>query len=145
MLHTDKWLDCDLQRTDPASRQRGHPTDRTTYSRHKLLKRKQYLVKCRQSGLDTKAYIHSDWLTVGRKVTLTLGFANSAKRQARPLIREGAQQRQESNHHRVTNFRSWEPEAAQHQDTLTDLSSVLTWLLLWLWGLFCNTIKPIPL
>jgi hypothetical protein len=25
-VHTDKWLDCDLQRTDPASRQRGRPT-----------------------------------------------------------------------------------------------------------------------
>jgi hypothetical protein len=43
--------------------------DKTTNSRPKHLKRKQYLVKRPQSGLDAKTY----WLmTVSRKVTLTL-------------------------------------------------------------------------
>jgi hypothetical protein len=41
--------------------------DRTTNSRPELLKRKQYLVKRPQSGLDTKTY----WPTVSRKVTST--------------------------------------------------------------------------
>jgi hypothetical protein len=132
-VHTDKWLDCELQRTDPTFRQRGRPTetrqqisdpnawkgsniwsnvhkvgstprhtdwltdwlsavnwlwltkdrpglsseraphrDRTANSRPKLLKRKQNLVKRPQSGLDTKTYWLTDWLTDCRKVTLTL-------------------------------------------------------------------------
>jgi hypothetical protein len=62
-VQTDKWLDYDLQRTE-----RGRPSERTENSRTKLLKRKKYLVKRPQSGLNTKTY----WLTVSRKVTLTL-------------------------------------------------------------------------
>jgi hypothetical protein len=53
---THRRLECDLQRTDPASRQRGHSKEMTTNSRPKLLKRKQNLVKRPQSGLDTKTY-----------------------------------------------------------------------------------------
>jgi hypothetical protein len=63
-VHTDKRLDCDLQRTDPACCQRECPTDRTT----NFLKEKQYLIKHPQSGLDTKTY----WLTVSCKVTVTV-------------------------------------------------------------------------
>jgi hypothetical protein len=106
-VHTDKWPDCDLQRTDPPlvregalqtgqhipdpnswkgsniwsnihkvgstpihtdfdsdlSSERTPHKDRTTNSRPKLLKRKQYLVKRSQSGIDTKTYWMTDWLT----------------------------------------------------------------------------------
>jgi hypothetical protein len=54
------------------SSERAPHRGRTTNSRPKLLKRKQHLVKCPQSGLDTKTYWLTDWLTVSRKVTLTL-------------------------------------------------------------------------
>jgi hypothetical protein len=55
----------------------------------------------------------------------------TGKRQIRPLIREGGPQTQDSNCQTVTNFWSWEPEGARHQDTLTDRPSAVT--LLWLW------------
>jgi hypothetical protein len=50
------------------SSERAPHRDKTTNSRPKHLKRKQYLVKRPQSGLDTKTY----WLTVSRKMTPTL-------------------------------------------------------------------------
>jgi hypothetical protein len=50
------------------SSERAPYRDRTRNSRPKLLKRKQYVVKRPQSGLDTKTH----WLTVSLKVTLTL-------------------------------------------------------------------------
>jgi hypothetical protein len=55
-VQIDKLLDCDLLRTDPASRQRGRPSHRTTNSRPKLLKMKQYPVKRPQRGLHSKTY-----------------------------------------------------------------------------------------
>jgi hypothetical protein len=51
------------------SSERAPHRDRTTNSRPKHLKRKQYLFRRPQSGLDTR---HADWLTVSRKVTLTI-------------------------------------------------------------------------
>jgi hypothetical protein len=44
------------------SSERAPHRDRTTNSRPKLLKRKQYLVKCPQSWLDTKTFWLTDWL-----------------------------------------------------------------------------------
>jgi hypothetical protein len=41
-------------------------------------------------------------------------------RQTRPLIREGAPQRHDSNRQTATNIWSCEPEGARHQDILTD-------------------------
>jgi hypothetical protein len=56
-VHTDKLLDCDLQRTDPASHQRGRPTE----TRQQI-----------SGQTSTKWARHQDILTVSRKVTLTL-------------------------------------------------------------------------
>jgi hypothetical protein len=39
-------------------------------------------------------------------------------RQIRPIVREGAPQRHNSNRQTVTNIWSGEPEGAQHQDIL---------------------------
>jgi hypothetical protein len=51
------------------SSDRARHRDRTTNSRPELLKRKHYLVKHRQIGLDTKTFWLTDWLTLSRKVT----------------------------------------------------------------------------
>jgi hypothetical protein len=65
--HIDKWLDYDLQRTDPASCQRGRPTEiRQQISDPNT--EKEVISGQTSTGLDTKTY----WLTVSRKVTLTL-------------------------------------------------------------------------
>jgi hypothetical protein len=90
---TRRWLTKD--RPGLLSERAPH-RDRTTNSRPKLLKRKHYLVKRPQSGLDTKTYWLINWLTVNRKVTLTLAY----KGQTRPLVREGA------HRDRTTNSRS---------------------------------------
>jgi hypothetical protein len=52
------------------SSERAPDRDKTTNSRPNHLKRKQYLVKRPQSGLEAKTH----WLTVSRKVTLTLAL-----------------------------------------------------------------------
>jgi hypothetical protein len=49
------------------------------------------------------------------------------KRQTRPLVREGAPQKQDRNCQTVINIWSWVPDGARHQDWL----SVTMWL--WLW------------
>jgi hypothetical protein len=55
------------------------------------------------------------------------------KRQTRPLVREGAPQKQDYNCQRVINIWSWAPDRARHQDLLIDWPSVAMWLWLWLW------------
>jgi hypothetical protein len=55
------------------------------------------------------------------------------KRQTRPLVREGAPQKQDRNCQTVINIWSWVLDGARHQDLLTDWPSVAMWLWLWLW------------
>jgi hypothetical protein len=56
--------------TDPTSRQRGPPKrDRTVNFRHKYSTGKHHLVKSLKVGSTPR---RTDWLTVSRKVTLTL-------------------------------------------------------------------------
>jgi hypothetical protein len=45
------------------------------------------------------------------------------KRQTRPLVREGAPQKQDRNFLTVINIWSWAPDGARHQDLLTDRQS----------------------
>jgi hypothetical protein len=66
-LSAVKWVWFTKNRLGLSSERAPH-RDRTTNSRPKLLKRMQYLVKRPQSWLDIKTY----WLTVSRKMTLTL-------------------------------------------------------------------------
>jgi hypothetical protein len=47
------------------------------------------------------------------------------------LVRGGARYRQNSNFQTVINIWSWAPYGARNQDALTDWSSVVMWL--WLW------------
>jgi hypothetical protein len=54
------------------------------------------------------------------------------KWQIRPLVREGAPQKQDHNCQTVINIWSWAPHGAPHQDLLTDWPSVAMWLWLWL-------------
>jgi hypothetical protein len=64
-VHTDKWLDCDLQRTDPASRQRGRPTE----TGQQIPDPNSW----KGSNIWSDSILrHTDWLTFSRKVTLTL-------------------------------------------------------------------------
>jgi hypothetical protein len=55
------------------------------------------------------------------------------RKQTRPLVREGAPQRQHSKFQTENNIWSQVPEWTWHQDILTDWPSVVTWLWLWLW------------
>jgi hypothetical protein len=50
------------------------------------------------------------------------------KRQTRPLVREGAPQKQDRNCQTVINIWSWAPDGARHQDLLTDRQSQCDWL-----------------
>jgi hypothetical protein len=50
------------------------------------------------------------------------------KWQTRPLVREGAPQKQDRNCQRVINIWSWGSDGARHQDLLTDWPSVAMWL-----------------
>jgi hypothetical protein len=50
------------------------------------------------------------------------------KRQTRPLVREGAPQKQDRNCQTLINIWSWAPDGARHQDLLTDWPSVAMWL-----------------
>jgi hypothetical protein len=59
----------------------------------------------------------------------TLARASSIyKGQTRPLVREGALQKQDRNCQRVINIWSWAPDGARHQDLLIDWPSVVMWL-----------------
>jgi hypothetical protein len=77
------------------------------------------------------------WSRVPRDSDLrktALARANSIyKRQTRPLVREGAPQKQHRNCQTVINIWSWTPDGARHQDLLTDWQSVAMWLWLWFW------------
>jgi hypothetical protein len=55
------------------------------------------------------------------------------KRQTRPLVREGALQKQDRNCQRVINIWSWAPDGALYQDLLIDWSSVAMWFWQSLW------------
>jgi hypothetical protein len=129
-----------LQITDPSSRQKGRPT-------WKINKEICHSNKCNIWSLAPKGVIRKDELADWPSVVmwLRLRFADFCKRQTRPLVREGAPQRRESNRQKETNIWSWEPEGTRHQDTLTNWSSVTTWLWPWLRGLFRKVIKPIHL
>jgi hypothetical protein len=56
-------------------------------------------------------------------------------KETRPLVREGASQKQDRNCQTVINTRiwSWAPDGVRHQDLLIDWPSVVMWLWLWLW------------
>jgi hypothetical protein len=62
----------------PLSAERAPHKDRTTNSRPKLLKRKRYLVKRPQSGLDTKTYWLTDWPTAVKWLWLILRIQDSS-------------------------------------------------------------------
>jgi hypothetical protein len=68
------------------------------------------------------------WLRIlrdsdSRKTTLTRA-SSIYKRQIRPLVREGAPQKQDRICRRVINMWSWVPDGARHQDWLTDWLTV---------------------
>jgi hypothetical protein len=54
------------------------------------------------------------------------------KWQTRPLVREGAPQKQARNCQTVISIWSWTPDGARHQDLMTGWQSVAMWLWLWL-------------
>jgi hypothetical protein len=60
------------------------------------------------------------------------------RRQTRPLVRDCAPQRQHSNLQTENNIWSQVLEWMWHQDILTDWSSVVTWLWLWISSLCTN-------
>jgi hypothetical protein len=62
-----------------------------------------------------------------RKTTLARA-RNIYKRQTRPLVREGAPQKQDLKCQRVINIWSWALDGARHQELLTDWPSVAMWL-----------------
>jgi hypothetical protein len=55
------------------------------------------------------------------------------KRQTRPLVREGAPQKQYRNCQTVINIWSWAPDGARHQDLLTDWLTDWQSVAMWLW------------
>jgi hypothetical protein len=69
-LHTKKWLDCELQRPDPDSRQRGRPreTGQQIPDRNSW---KGSNIWSNVHKVDSTPR-HTDWLTVSSKVTLAL-------------------------------------------------------------------------
>jgi hypothetical protein len=48
---------------------------------------------------------------------------DSDKRQTRPLVREGAPQKQDCNCQTIINIWSWAPDGVRHQEVLTDCQS----------------------
>jgi hypothetical protein len=82
-VHRDKWLDCDLQRTDPASRQRGRPTE-TGQQIPDPDSRKGSNIWSKVHKVDSIPR-HIDWLTVSRKVTLTLWQTSDTELHALPI------------------------------------------------------------
>jgi hypothetical protein len=67
-----------------------------------------------------------------RKTTLPRA-SSIYKRQTRPLVREGAPEKQDRNCQKVINIRSWAADGARHQDLLIDWPSVAIWL--WFWNI----------
>jgi hypothetical protein len=65
-----------------------------------------------------------------RKTTLPRA-SSIYKRQTRPLVREGAPQKQDRNCQREIIIWTWAPDGARHQDLLLDSPSVAMWI--WLW------------
>jgi hypothetical protein len=65
-----------------------------------------------------------------RKTRLA-GASSIYKRQTRPLVREGATQKQDRNC-QIINIWSWATDWARHQDLLIDWPSVAMWPWLWL-------------
>jgi hypothetical protein len=58
--------------------------------------------------------------------------SSMCKRQTRPLVGEGARQKQDRNCQTVLNIWSWAPHGARHEDLVTDWPSVAMWLWIWL-------------
>jgi hypothetical protein len=56
------------------------------------------------------------------------GLWQKTERQTRPLVREGAPQKQDHNCQIVINIWSWAPDEARHQDWLAGWPSVAMWL-----------------
>jgi hypothetical protein len=112
------------------SSERAPHRDRAN-SRPKLLKRKQYLVKRPQSGLDTKIY----WLTVSLKVTLSqrhdLSSETETERIPDPNSWKGSNIW--SNVHKVGS-------TLRNTDWLTDWLSAVKWL--WLCSYIPKRLKP---
>jgi hypothetical protein len=61
---------------------------------------------------------------LGPEKTALAGASSIYKRQTRPLVREGAPQKQDRKYQTVKNIWSWAPDGARHQDLLTDWPSV---------------------
>jgi hypothetical protein len=67
-----------------------------------------------------------------RKIALAR-ISSIYKWQTRPLVREGAPQKQDRNCQTKINLWSWAPAGARHQDLLIDRPSIAMYLWLWLW------------
>jgi hypothetical protein len=121
--HTDKWLDCDLQRTDPASRQRGRPTEtRQQIPDPNSWKGSNIWSNVHKVGSTPR---HTDWLTdwLSAVVTLTLTIelqrTDPASRQrGRPT--ETRQQISDPNTEKEAISGQTSTKWARHQDILTD-------------------------
>jgi transposase len=64
--------------------------------------------------------------------TALAGARSIYKRQTRPLVREGAPQKQDRDCQKIINIWSRARDGARYQDLLTDWPSVAMWLWLWL-------------
>jgi hypothetical protein len=68
----------------------------------------------------------------------------STQRFYQPLVWQDVPQRRDSNH-QCNRHRSWDPEGARHQDTLTDWPSDVTWLLTLTFKLWPTASRPVHL
>jgi hypothetical protein len=93
-FHTCEYSHCAL--ADPASRQRGRPTE-TGQQIPDTNSRKGSNISSNVHKVCSTPR-HTDWLTFSRKVTSTFDLKNymTYKWQTRPLVREGALQRQDN-------------------------------------------------
>jgi hypothetical protein len=86
--------------------------------------------KGKSQNWDSKIWLRHPRDSDPRKTALA-STSSIYKRQTRPLVREGAPQKQERNCQTIINIWSWAPGGARHQDLLIDRPSVA--MLLWLW------------
>jgi hypothetical protein len=76
---------------------------------------------------DSKIWLGDPRDSDPRKTTLE-NASSICKKQTRPLVREGAPQKQDCNCQTLINIWSWAPDGARHQDLLIDWLSVAMWL-----------------
>jgi hypothetical protein len=73
---------------------------------------------------ETVKYGHEPQGTRTPRKTKLARASSIYKRQTRPLVREGATQKQDRNCQTIINIWSWAPDGARHQDLLVDRPSV---------------------